>query len=176
MSRARRPALACALTSTVALVFLVGVLGESGTDIANGGSAGLSALQGLAGWLWVVSIMGFVGSLLGRRGRRSPVDAPSPSPKPRTRWRRASRHANEAVLPFYILHEPVIVAAAWVIVRWDAPILAKYLALVIVSSAITLGVYEALVRPFRVTRILFGMKPSPGRLPSRGLFDAERKV
>lgn len=176
MSRARRPALACALTSTVALVFLVGVLGESGTDIANGGSAGLSALQGLAGWMWVVSIMGFVGSLLGRRGRRSPVDAPSPSPKPRTRWRRASRHANEAVLPFYILHEPVIVAAAWVIVRWDAPILAKYLTLVIVSFAITLGLYEALVRPFRVTRILFGMKASFGCLPSKGLFHAERKV
>ena len=166
MSRARRPALACALTATIALVVSVGVLGESGTDIRNGGSAGLSALQGLAGWLWVVAIMGFVGSLRGWRGRRSPGDAPSPPPKPRTRWRRASRYANEAVLPFYVLHEPVIVAAAWVIVRWDAPILAKYLALVIVSFAITLGLYEALVRPFRVTRILFGMKTNPGRLPS----------
>jgi glucan biosynthesis protein C len=125
MSRARPHALACALTATIALVVSVGVLGESDTDFRNGGAAGLSALQSLAGWLWIVAIMGFVASLRGRRGRRSPGDAPSPSPKPRTRWRRASRYANEAVLPFYVLHEPVIVAAAWVIVRWDAPILAK---------------------------------------------------
>jgi hypothetical protein len=47
---------------------------------------------------------------------------------------------------------------------------------VIVSFALTLGLYEALVRPFRVTRILFGMKANPGRLPSKGVFDAERKV
>jgi hypothetical protein len=63
------------------------------------------------------------------------------------------------VLPFYLLHEPVIVAAAWLIVRWQAPIAAKYPALVIVSFAATLGLYEALVRRFRVTRLLSGMKP-----------------
>ena len=66
---------------------------------------------------------------------------------------------NEAVLPFYLLHEPVIVAAAWLIVRWPAPPVVKYPALVIVSFAATLGLYEALVRRFRVTRLLFGMKP-----------------
>ena len=66
---------------------------------------------------------------------------------------------NQAVLPFYLLHEPVIVAAAWLIVRWPAPPVVKYPALVIVSFAGTLGLYEALVRRFRVTRLLFGMKP-----------------
>ena len=66
---------------------------------------------------------------------------------------------NEAVLPFYLLHEPVIVAAAWLIVRWHAPLPGKYAALVIVSFAATLGLYETLVRRFRITRLLFGMKP-----------------
>ena len=74
------------------------------------------------------------------------------------RLSRAARYANEAVLPFYVLHEPVIVGAAWVIVRWQAPILAKYLALVIGSFAGTLALYEVLVRRLRVTRFLFGMK------------------
>ena len=82
-----------------------------------------------------------------------------PPAAPRPRWRRAARYANEAVLPFYLLHEPVIVAAAWLIVRWHAPVPAKYAALVIVSFAATLGLYEALVRPFRLTRLLSGMKP-----------------
>jgi hypothetical protein len=41
------------------------------------------------------------------------------------RWRRVARYGNGAVLPFYVLHEPVIVAAAYRIVRWHAPALAK---------------------------------------------------
>jgi peptidoglycan/LPS O-acetylase OafA/YrhL len=72
---------------------------------------------------------------------------------------RAARYANEAVLPFYLLHEPVIVAAAWFIVRWHAPITGKYAALVIASFAATLALYETLVWRFRATRLLFGMKP-----------------
>ncbi len=52
--------------------------------------------------------------------------------------------------------------ATWVIVRWDGPIVGKYLVLVIVSFAGTLGLYEVLVRRFRVTRVLFGMKPATG--------------
>jgi peptidoglycan/LPS O-acetylase OafA/YrhL len=66
------------------------------------------------------------------------------------------------VLPFYVLHEPVIVAAAWVIVRWHAPIAGKYVALVCVSFAVTLALYEVLVRRFRIPRLLFGMKALPG--------------
>lgn len=78
---------------------------------------------------------------------------------PRPRWLRAARYVNEAVLPFYLLHEPVIVAAAWLIVRWPAPVPAKYAVLVIVSFAATLGLDEAQVRRFRVARLLSGMKP-----------------
>jgi peptidoglycan/LPS O-acetylase OafA/YrhL len=63
------------------------------------------------------------------------------------------------VLPFYVLHEPVIVAAAWFLVRWHAPVPAKYATLVLVSLAATLALYEAGVRRYRLTRLLFGMKP-----------------
>ena len=50
-------------------------------------------------------------------------------------------------------------AAAWVIVRWHVPSLAQYATLVVLSFAATLGLYEALVRRFRLTRVLFGLKP-----------------
>jgi hypothetical protein len=30
----------------------------------------------------------------------------------------AVRQANEVMLPFYVLQKPVVVAAAWAIVRW----------------------------------------------------------
>jgi len=63
------------------------------------------------------------------------------------------------VLPFYLLHEPVIVAFAWIIVRWHAPILVKYPVLVAASFTATLVIYEFAVRRYRITRLLFGMKP-----------------
>ena len=62
------------------------------------------------------------------------------------------------MLPFYLLHEPVIVAFAWFIVRWHAPIGVKYPALVVVSFTATLALYEPAVRRYRITRLLFGMK------------------
>jgi glucans biosynthesis protein C len=123
---------------------------------------GWSALQGLAGWAWIVAIMGMAAAVTARP-RRPPDSAGSrPAPAgPGPRWRRAAQYGNQAVLPFYLLHEPVIVMAAWVIVRWHAPALAKYPVLVAVSFAATLAVYELAVRRYRLTRLLFGMKPSP---------------
>ena len=76
-------------------------------------------------------------------------------------YKRQAQYGNEAVLPFYLLHEPVIVAAAYLIVRWHAPTLAKYPALVAISFAATLAIYELAVRRYRPTRLLFGMKPQP---------------
>ena len=49
--------------------------------------------------------------------------------------------------------------AAWFIVRWNAPVLAQYAALVAVSFAVTLALYDLAVRRFRPARLLLGMKP-----------------
>jgi glucans biosynthesis protein C len=154
LRRSRWPALAVACAATAALVSWAGTRGGSGASL-SGVPAGWRALQGLAGWEWVAAIMGFAQSLAARR-------RPAPGAGTGTtsaRLPRAARYANEAVLPFYLLHEPVIVAAAWLIIRWHAPIPAKYAALVIVSFAATFALYETLVRRFRVTRLLFGIKP-----------------
>jgi glucan biosynthesis protein C len=48
------------------------------------------------------------------------------------------------------------------IVRWHGSIVGKYLSLVIVSFAVTSVWYEVLVRRFRLTRMLFGIKPATG--------------
>ena len=160
----RRPALACALLGTVALIVWVGLLG-SGDDVTNGNVPGWSALQGLTGWWWIAAIMGFASSL---RDARAQSHAGGPTPTSHTPWPSAvARYANQAVLPFYVLHEPIIVAAAWVIVRWRWPILAKYVVLVIASFAGTLLLYELLVRRLRLTQLLFGMKAGTGHHPSR---------
>ena len=159
LRRSRRPALAVACAATAALVAWAGALTGSGAGLRAGVPPGWGALQGLAGWAWIVAILGFAGSLAARR-RPGPGTARGRAGGTGGRLAdRAARYANQAVLPFYLLHEPVIVAAAWLIVRWPAPPVVKYPALVIVSFAATLGLYEALVRRLRLTRLLFGMKP-----------------
>jgi peptidoglycan/LPS O-acetylase OafA/YrhL len=158
LRRGRGRALVCAVLSTALLVWWAGLTGFD--DIVAGDVPGWGALQGLAGWAWIMAILGFAGSWTAH-SRRQAIGAGRTAGGPNSRLSRAARYANEAVLPFYLLHEPVIVAAAWVAIRWQAPILAKYLALVIVSFACTLALYDLLVRRLRVPRFLFGMKARP---------------
>ena len=92
---------------------------------------------------------------------------PRPAPAREPRWQRAAGYANQAVLPFYVLHEPVIVAFAWIIVRWHAPVLIQYPVLVAASFTATFVIYELAVRRYRITRLLSGMKQEPPRTDDR---------
>jgi surface polysaccharide O-acyltransferase-like enzyme len=110
------------------------------------------ALFGAAGWCLVVAIPG----LLDRPGRQLP---PSPVPAAdRTPRQRVHGYLVAAVLPLYVLHQPIVVAVAYFVVGWSAPIAVEYVVLVAVSLALTLVAYELLVRRMRVTRFLFGMR------------------
>jgi len=68
------------------------------------------------------------------------------------------KYANEAVLPFYILHQTVIVSLGYFAVQWAIPDLLKFLIILSGSFMIVMGLYEFLVRRFNVMRWLFGMK------------------
>ncbi len=67
--------------------------------------------------------------------------------------------ANEAVLPFYVLQQPAIILIAFYVVQWNMPILPKWLIISTLALALTLTVYELLIRRINVMRWLFGMKP-----------------
>ena len=110
---------------------------------------GARILYGITGWCWVVAILG----LLDRRRRR-----PSASSEPVRGGRRAYRYLATAALPLYVLHQPIVVAVAYEVVRWQAPILVKYTVIVVISLALTVAAYDLLVRRTRVTRFLFGMR------------------
>ncbi|MGO8960877.1 MAG: acyltransferase family protein, partial [Streptosporangiaceae bacterium] len=171
LRRSRWPALAVGCAAAGALVAWAGALSASGAGLGASVPPGWSALQGLAGWAWIVAIMGFAGSITARRRHPQASADSRPAAASWPRWQRAARYGNQAVLPFYLLHEPVIVAAAWFIVRWHAPAVPEYAALVIVSFAATLALYELAVRRFRPARLLLGMKPrqrSTGERPASG--------
>jgi peptidoglycan/LPS O-acetylase OafA/YrhL len=68
-------------------------------------------------------------------------------------------YGNRTIMPFYLLHQPVIIVIAFFVVQWDTGITLKLLAILIGSLLVTLGLIELLIRPFKFTRMLFGMKP-----------------
>jgi hypothetical protein len=68
------------------------------------------------------------------------------------------KYANEAVLPFYILHQTVLLCVGYFVVQWAIPDLLKWVIILPVSFVIIMVLYEFLVRRFNVMRVLFGMK------------------
>lgn len=68
-------------------------------------------------------------------------------------------YANEAVLPFYILHQTVLIVAGYFITRLAIPDLLKWALIFTLSFALIMGIYEYGVRRVPLLRRLFGMKP-----------------
>ncbi|RJQ50793.1 MAG: hypothetical protein C4521_13650 [Actinobacteria bacterium] len=78
-------------------------------------------------------------------------------------------YAAEASYPFYVLHQTVIVALGFVIVRLPCGVAPKYVLLVGAAFTATLALYELAVRRFNPVRFLFGMRRaqrSPAILPA----------
>jgi peptidoglycan/LPS O-acetylase OafA/YrhL len=69
------------------------------------------------------------------------------------------QYAREASYPFFFVHQPVIIFVAYYVVQWDLHLLIKLLLIPISSFAISLGIYEFLVRRINPVRVLLGMKP-----------------
>jgi glucans biosynthesis protein C len=109
-------------------------------------------LKSVDGWLWVVAILGFA------RAHAARPSAPAPAPP--GRWGRLAAYANEAVLPFYLLHEPVIVVVAYAVLAWPVGGLAQGTVIALASLAATLALYELGVRRSRAARFLFGLRPA----------------
>jgi peptidoglycan/LPS O-acetylase OafA/YrhL len=96
-------------------------------------------LDALHIWSIILAILGFAKHYLNRPNRF-------------LRW------ANEAVYPFYILHQTIIVSFGFYIVQWPLPIWVKLPVLFIATVITLVALYSLLIRPFRLTRLLYGMK------------------
>lgn len=99
-------------------------------------------------WLWLVAFI-----YLSERyvNRKSPVLV----------------YANQAVMPFYILHQPVIVAIAFAIRTAPLHPLVKFLLLAAAAFAIIMGICHFLIRRVRLLQFLCGLKPAPAVGPGQ---------
>jgi glucan biosynthesis protein C len=128
-----------AITSVCILILLV-TLGVGGiASAAPLDYVMVSTVWALNGWCWVIAILGFGRKLLSFNQRSLEI-------------------SNELVLPFYILHQTVIVAVAFYVVSLNLIVIEKYLIIVLASFTII----SALLLPIReinLLRFLFGMRP-----------------
>ena len=67
-------------------------------------------------------------------------------------------YSNEAVLPFYLLHQTIILVIGFFIIPLNLGILPKLLIVIGSSFPLILIFYELLVRRFNVIRFFFGMR------------------
>lgn len=67
-------------------------------------------------------------------------------------------YVNQLILPFYILHQTVIITIGFYVVQWDASIASKYLVISTSSLIVIMLFYEILIKRINMLRFLFGMK------------------
>ncbi len=128
----------------------------TGTDPV---SMAFRLLKGIDGWLWVVAILGLARSRMARRPKTADRRPAAGGNEGARVVRRLGAYANDAVLPFYVLHETVIVVVAYQVLTWKIPAGAQFLLISLTSLVATVLLYDLGVRRTRVTRFLFGLKP-----------------
>jgi surface polysaccharide O-acyltransferase-like enzyme len=100
----------------------------------------MSLLRSFNSLVWVLAILGIGSRHLSFRNR-------------------LLKYANVAVLPFYILHQSVIVLFGFFLIDWDVGVMLKFLVLGTISFFVIILIYEFLIKRFGPLRFLFGMKP-----------------
>jgi glucan biosynthesis protein C len=68
------------------------------------------------------------------------------------------KKCNEAIYPFYILHQTILIILGYYILELEVSILSKIVLLIFTSFPLILLIYRLLIYPFKIPRILFGMK------------------
>ena len=68
------------------------------------------------------------------------------------------KYCNEAVLPFYIMHQTVLLIAGYFILQWPVNDAIKWIIISALSFSCIAILYEGFVRRFNVFRFLFGIK------------------
>jgi glucan biosynthesis protein C len=121
----------------------------------SAGALGYLLVRCLMAWLWILFLVWF--------GMRC-LDHGS----------RVLDYAEEAVLPFYVLHHPVIVVIGFYVIGTSAGMWTKHIVITAAAFAVTVGLYEVGIRRWSPVRRLFGLKPR--RRPADASGEAPRSL
>lgn len=90
-------------------------------------------------WAWILTLFGFATKYLNREST-------------------LLKYANEAVYPFYILHQTVMMVLAYFVIDLDWTLGAKSTLLILGTFGISWMIYEGLIRKWNILRPFFGLK------------------
>jgi glucan biosynthesis protein C len=93
------------------------------------------------GWCWTAFML-FVGMRFLNRSNR---------------W---LQYSQEAILPFFVLHQPAIIGIAYFVVQWRTAMLIKIGAVILGALLVSIGIYQLIIRRAGLLRAMFGMKTS----------------
>jgi glucan biosynthesis protein C len=99
-----------------------------------------SAVSGIYAWATICALCGFARAILNR-----------PSA--------LLSHLTEAVLPVYVVHQPILLLTAFWLFPLGFPVPVEALLLAGATGLGSFAIYEGLIRPFAFARFLFGLKP-----------------
>lgn len=68
------------------------------------------------------------------------------------------KKCNEAIYPFYILHQTIIIIFGFYIIQLNINIPLKITLLIVTTFPVIIIIYRFLIYPFKILRLLFGMK------------------
>ncbi len=111
----------------------------------------------LLGWCFVLSLLGYGQVYLNKPSL----------------W---LKRMNEAIYPFYILHQTVIVIFGYYIIQLNVNIPLKMILLFISSFLVIVLLYRLFIYPFKITRVLFGMKKKNEKRKNITAIETEKLV
>lgn len=106
----------------------------------SAGSLAFQFLWTITAWSWLVFLVGSASRYLNFTNR-------------------FLSYANQAALPFYLLHQTIILLIAFPVVRLRLNIFTKFMTISTVSFILIAILYELTIRRSNLLRFLFGMKP-----------------
>ncbi|MEY1638919.1 acyltransferase family protein [Tenuifilum osseticum] len=68
------------------------------------------------------------------------------------------KYATEAIYPFYLLHQPVIVIVAYLVISLNIGVALKSVLITIISLFSCVALYHLIIKRINVLRVIFGLK------------------
>ncbi len=65
---------------------------------------------------------------------------------------------NEAIYPFYLLHQPALIVIGYYVLKWDISYGMQAFLITVLSLIASIGLYWFVIKRWRILRLLFGLK------------------
>jgi glucan biosynthesis protein C len=102
-------------------------------------------------WSWILTLFGFAAKYLNKKSK-------------------ALSYSNEAVYPFYILHQTVMIVIAYFLINLKWSLGLKAFVMIIGTFGISWLLFEFFIRRWKFLRPLFGLKNNEGQVKVSKLF------